>query len=58
MPVARSVALACVKLPLICAWPPEISCSVVGSVRNLPQTVVGVWAAKQPVSYGAYTWET
>ncbi len=42
MPVARSCALACVKPPLITAWPPAISVRVVGSVSFFPQTVSGV----------------
>ena len=40
MPVARSLALCCVKLPEICALPPAISCWVTASTSSLPQVTV------------------
>src|SRR5260370_19601823 len=52
IPVARSLAVVWVKEPEIVALPRAISESVMGSVRNLPQTVDSVWADRQPGSYG------
>src|SRR4029077_2172202 len=58
IPVARSLALVCVNDPEMVAWPPAISCSVIGSVRNFPQMVPCTCVARHCGSYGCITLAT